>query len=130
MSGRDLAASRRPRATWRTPAYQRPRPPQLMQTPEPLQVLQLDSPDPRKRPVPLHVLHRPEPRHGEQTELAPDAVPPPSYPPPELAHPDRTRTTDKPTMTARIEVTSTAQQAHSSMLWCLFSTRGGQVRSW
>lgn len=77
-----------------------------MQVPEPLQVLQLVSPDPRNLPVPLHVLQRPEPRHGEQTELVPDDDPPPSDPPPVLAHPDSRRTTDRPAITARIGITS------------------------
>jgi len=40
-----------------------------MHTPVPLQVLQPDSPDPRNRPVPLQVLHRPEPWQAMQAEL-------------------------------------------------------------
>ncbi len=59
--------------------YQRPSPPQLMQTPVPLQVLQEVSPEPRKRPVPLQVLQRPDPPHGLQTELLDDELPP-SFP--------------------------------------------------
>jgi len=46
-----------------------------MHTPVLLQVLHPLSPVPRNRPVPLQVLHRPEPWQEPQVELLPDDEP-------------------------------------------------------
>lgn len=61
-----------------------------MQTPELLQVLQPVWPEPRKRPVPLHVPQRPEPRHEPQVEeLRPPCDELFSYEEPPMAQPVR-----------------------------------------
>ncbi len=91
-----------------------------MQTPEPLQVLQPDSPVPRKRPVPLQVLQRPEPPQGEQTEL-PEAVPPSELTPPVLTQPDNNKRTDKLTRVDRMNATSMVGRGHYSMLLCAYA---------